>query len=224
MITISLNEIRAHSPCEDGWKKVLASKGGTSADMGAQFPMTDILESNALDDALWCLRCRPEHSGLWRKLAVWCARQVESQMTDERSRNALAVAWRHSEGLATDAELDAAWDAAWDAAEAAWDAAGAARGAARDAAGAAWDAAWGAAWDAAWAARGAAWDAAGAARGAAWAARGAAWAAAGAARGAAWGAAWAARGAAWAAQKTKLIEILTAGEWVDSATAQEEQS
>lgn len=116
MITVSLNEIRAQSPCESGWKKVLASKGGTSADMDAQFPMTDILESNDLDDALWSLRCRPEHSNLWRKFAVWCARQVEHLMTDERSRNALDVAWKHSEGLATNAELAAAHDAAWVAA------------------------------------------------------------------------------------------------------------
>ena len=68
-------------------------------------------------------------------------------MTDERSRAALDVAWRHSDGLATDEELAAArsqaWDAAWDAAashawdaarDAAWEAAGDAAGDARDAA------------------------------------------------------------------------------------------
>ena len=127
MITVSLNEIKEQEPCESGWKKVLKSKGGTKADMDAQFPLTDILKSNDLDDTLWCLRCRPEHSNLWRKFAVWAARQVESQMTDERSRNALDVAWRHSNGEATDAELAAAWAAARDAARAAaWDAARAA--------------------------------------------------------------------------------------------------
>jgi len=151
MITISLNQIRAQFPCESGWKKVLASKGGTSADMDAQFPLADILESNDLDDTLWCLRCLPEYNSLRRKFAVWRARQVKHFMTYERSRNALDVAWRHSDGLATDEELAAAWDAAW--------------AAARDAALAA------------------------------------------------------ALAAARALQKAKLIEILTAGEWVDSATA-----
>ena len=159
MITVSLNEIRAHSPCESGWKKVLVSKGGKSADMDAKFPLSEIIDSNGIDDALWCLRCRPEHSKLWRKFAVWAARQVEHLMDDDRSLNALDVAWRHSEGSATDDELDAARDAAWDAAWAA------ARAAARDAA---WDAARDAAWAAA---RDAAWDAArDAARDAAWAA------------------------------------------------------
>jgi hypothetical protein len=61
-------------------------------------------------------------------------------MEDDRSKRALDVAWRHSNGDATDEELAAARDAAraaaWDAARAAaWDAArAAARDAARDAA------------------------------------------------------------------------------------------
>lgn len=193
MITVSLNEIRAQSPCDGGWKKVLKSKGGKSADMDAQFPLTDILESNDLDDALWCFRCRPEYSNLWRKFAVWAARQVENKMTDERSKNALDVAWKHSNGEASDEELRAARSAAWDAASAAWAAAWAA-----------WAADWAAASDAASAA-------ASAARAAAWAAMAADWAAD-------WAAAMAARAAAWAAardaQKAKLIEILVAGEWV----------
>ena len=171
MITITLQKIRDASPCTDGWKKGLDFKGGKSADMGAEFPLSDVLESNDLDDTLWCLRCLPEHDRLWRKYAVWCARQVQHLMTDQRSIDALDVAWRHSDGLATDEELAAAWDAA-----------GAAAGTAAGAA---------------------AWDAAGTAAGAA------AGAAAGdAARDAAWV-------AARAAQKTKLLQILAAGEWVE---------
>ena len=115
-ITVSLKEIRAQSPCFGGWRKVLAAKG---PDMEAQFPLADIIETNNLDNALWALRCRPEYNNLWRKYAVWCARQVEHLMTDDRSKSALEVAWRHSEGSATDEELYAAWDAAWDAAGAA---------------------------------------------------------------------------------------------------------
>jgi len=195
MITISLNQIRAQSPCESGWKKVLVSKGGTSADMDAQFPLADILESNGLDDTLWCLRCLPEHDNLWRKFAVWRARQVELLMTDERSRNAMDVAWRHADGLATDEELAAARAAAWAAvADAVADAVmGAARAAAVAAARAADRIA--ASDDAGVAAVAAVSNAAGADAGAA------------------------ARDAVRALQKAKLIEILTAGEWVDSATA-----
>jgi len=205
MITISLNQIRKHSPCEDGWKKLLTSKGGTSADMEQFFPLTDVLDSNGLDDALWCLRCLPEHDRLWRKYAVWCARQVQYLMTDERSLNALDVAWRHSEGLATDEDLSAARTAARDAA---WTADAAAAAAWTAAAARTANAARSAAWTAAWPVL------------ARTAARAAAWAAAGdsdAAKDAA-------KDAARDAQKTKLSEILTAGIWVDSATAREEHS
>ena len=152
-ITVSLNEIRTQSPCAGGWRKVLAAKG---PDMEAQFPLADIIETNDLDDALWALRCRPEYNNLWRKYAVWCARQVEHLMPDDRSKSALEVAWRHSEGSATDEELGAARAAA----------SAAARAAARDAAwAAAWAAGWATAWDAARdaasaATSAAAWDAA----------------------------------------------------------------
>ena len=186
-ITISLAEIRAKSPCTDGWRKVLEAKG---PDMEAQFPLADIIETNDFDDALWAMRCRPEYSNLWRKYAVWCARQVEHLMTDDRSVAALDVAWHHSDGLTTDEELATASAAAWDAAiDAPSGAASAAPWAAARAT--AWGAAWSAPSDAS---SGAAIDAA-----------------IDAARATASAAAW---DAASAAQKQKLIEILTAGGWV----------
>ena len=170
----TLNKIREHSPCESGWKKLLSNLGKTKAD-DEPVSIAFILESNGLDDALWCLRAVDGYQREMRLYAVDCARMVQHMMTDQRSLNALNVAERHADGLATDEELAAARDAAWAAArDAAWAAArDAAWAAARDAAwAAARDAARDAAWAAAWAAaRDAAWDAA---RDAAWAA---AWAA-----------------------------------------------
>ena len=167
MITTTLNRIRAHSPCEDGWTKLLKGLGKSKADDEA-LPFATIFEINGLDDALWCCRAEPQEWKTWRLFAVWCGRQVQHLMMDQRSVTALDVAGRHANGAATDEELAAARAAAWDAAwAAAWAAAGAAAGAAARAA--AWDAAWAAARaaarDAAWAA---AWDAAWAA---AWAAQ-----------------------------------------------------
>ena len=134
MITTTLNAIRAHNPCADGWKKLLTHLGKTQPD-DEPLPFATILDSNGLADALWCCRAADEHSKTWRLYAVWCARQVQHLMTDQRSLTALDVAERHAMGLATDAELAAARDAARDAA----------RAAARDAAwAAARDAAWGA--------------------------------------------------------------------------------
>jgi hypothetical protein len=192
MITISLAQIKSHNPCSSGWKTLLASKGGDSADMELQFPFADIITSNGVDDALWALQCLPEHNKLWRKLAVSYARDVKHLMKDNRSINALDVAWRHSEGKATDSELYAAWAAAGDARDA------------RDAMGAAM-----------WAAHAAAGAASRDARGARDAIRAAALAARDAALAAA-GDDWAlALAAARQKQQERLVAILTAGEWVE---------
>jgi hypothetical protein len=162
MIYTTLERIRAHSPCADGWKKLLDHLGKTKAD-DESLAMTTILDSNGAGDALWCLRAEPQHSAIWRLLAVHYARQVQHLMTDPRSLAALDVAERHAHGQATDDDLRAARDAAEAAAGAAsWAASwAAARDAARDASwAAAWDAAGAASWAASWAA---ARDAAGAA-------------------------------------------------------------
>ena len=170
----TLNKIRAHSPCKTGWEKLLKHLGKTKAD-DEPLALLTILDSNGLDDALWCLRAvngRDKEISLY---AVWCARQVQHLMIDARSISAIYVAERYANGEATEEELAEAGAAAWAAAMAAM--------AAGDAAGAAGDAARAAGY----AAR-AAWDATGDATGDAWdAARGTASDAAGAA---AWTAAW----------------------------------
>lgn len=182
-ITITLQKIRDAHPCPSGWEKLLKAKAGVGMD--AEFPLSDVLDSNGLDDTLWCMRCLPEHESLWRLYAVWCARQVQHLMKDKRSIDALDVAERYARGLATDAEIDAACNAA----RAALDAA-------------------------AWAARAAAWAAAEAARAASGAAAEAARAAARDAARDAWAASGTASGAAArAAQEQKLREILTRGKW-----------
>ena len=110
MLYTTLNKIRAHSPCESGWKKLLAQLGKTQAD-DELLPFAVILKSNGLDDALWCCRSAPEYDREWRLFAVWCARQVQHLMTDRRSIDALEVAERFANGEATQSELDAAWAA-----------------------------------------------------------------------------------------------------------------
>lgn len=159
MITTTLNRIRAHHPCREGWTTLLRHLGKTEAD-DEPLPFADIVASNGLDDALWCCRAEPGHDREWRLFAVWCARRVQHLLTDPRSIAALDVAERYANGAATQDDLTAARAAAWAAAEAA---AGAAARA--DALAAAQAAAWAAAGAAARAAAGAAaWAATGAAQ------------------------------------------------------------
>lgn len=141
MIT-TLERIRAESPCAEGWSKLLAYLDKTKAD-NEPLPLSVVLESNGLDDTLWCFRAVEGLDREQRLFAVWCARQVEHLMFDRRSLEALAMAERYANGLASVEELDAAHaaanaaaksarankaaratiDAAWaasDASEAAW--------------------------------------------------------------------------------------------------------
>lgn len=153
MITITLKQILAEMPCSDGWAKVLHAQGKITREQLAEcienkhvplryskladdtdFPLSSIIDSNGLDDCLWALHCVDDrHYPLMRKFAVWSARRVQHLMTDERSTNALDVAGRHSDGLATDEELNAAWAAASTAAGAVARAARAAGAVDRDA-------------------------------------------------------------------------------------------
>jgi len=165
-MTLTLNLIRAQSPCPEGWTNLLAHLGKTKAD-DEPLDLLTVLDSNGLDDALWVLdrtNCNPR---LARHFGAWCAEQVlpifeRERPDDMRPRQAIAVA---RDDNATEQDRAAAQDAAWVAARAAawaaaWvaarDAAGAAaRAAARAAVGdAVGDAAGAAEWDAARAAVG----------------------------------------------------------------------
>ena len=166
-IFTTLAAIRQHSPCEDGWEKLLKHLGKTRPD-DEPLKFSTILESNGLDDALWCLRSLPEeHHPHARLMACDFAENVlyifeKQRPEDDRPRKAIETSRRFANGEASQEELDAAGDAAGDAARAAWDAALDAAGDAPRAARAAWTAAGDApraAWTAARAAGDAAWDA-----------------------------------------------------------------
>lgn len=154
MRTTTLNKIKKHSPCGDGWEKLLKFLGKAEADDEPLSYLT-ILESNGLDDCLWAARADDSEDAdkFWRLLACDFAEHMNP--TDPSSINAIAVARKFANGDATSKELAAARGAAWEAARAVWDEARAAR--------AAWTAAWEvtrtAAWEAAWKAARAAWTA-----------------------------------------------------------------
>lgn len=141
MKTITTEEINSWNPCYPAEDRLPADWQGT---------VLDILDYQEIppQDKLWVV-CRDEllSPKLLRLFAVWCARQVQHLMKDQRSIAAIDVAERFANGLATKEELAAARDAACGAAlEAAWEAAWeAAQDAAHDAA---HDAAQDAAWDA----------------------------------------------------------------------------
>ena len=135
--SVTLSDLRKAGACVSGYNKAVRGVQGkpfTEADREREthirfaykdkIQLSNILASNGLEDALWAIQCVPNVDRDARLFAVWCARQVQHLMKDGRSINALDVAERYANGLATDEELDAtravaraaAWDAAWDAA------------------------------------------------------------------------------------------------------------
>ena len=106
--TVTLNRIRDHSPCESGWIKLLKHLAKTEAD-DAPLSLLTVLESNGLDDALWCLRAVKGHEKEIRRFARQCALDVIHLW------NAPPIVKRY---LKTGNEKlrDAAWAAAWAAA------------------------------------------------------------------------------------------------------------
>ena len=124
----TLNKIRSRGPCVNGWENLLTHLGKTKAD-DEPLDLLTILDSNGMDDALWCFRAVEGCDKEIRLYAVWCAQQAHHLMKDPRSIDVLDVAERFANGTASNEELAAAGAAAW---AAAWDAAWAARAAAGD--------------------------------------------------------------------------------------------
>ena len=126
MLYTTLKKIRSKNPCESGWVKLLNKLNKTQAD-DEQLSFKTILESNGIEDAIWCLRAVEGYDREIRLFAVACARRVEHIDKTGRAKKTNDVAERFANGLCTTDELYAARAAAWDAASyAAWDAARAA--------------------------------------------------------------------------------------------------
>ena len=142
--SVTLEIIRGTGACFEGYNRLVRSLQGLpfseeDGDLEEYLPFRHeapitllyVLDSNGLNDALWALRCVEGVDRDARLFAVWCARQAQHLMADPRSVDALDVAERFANGMATAEELNAATRAADDA-----------NGAAS---GAAWAAAWAAA-------------------------------------------------------------------------------
>ena len=114
-LTTTFNRLRAARACADGYRK-LATHLGSVDTYGADKPINllTVLESNGLDDTLWCLRATEQNSDrVARLFAADCAEAVLHLFEglypdDKRPRQAIQAARDYAEG-----RIDAAaWSAA----------------------------------------------------------------------------------------------------------------
>lgn len=110
-LTTTLNRIWACNPCAEGKERALKAAGKDAPD---DEPITyqQIVEATGIKDALWCCKAEPHYDLIWRKYAVRCARKVQGLLDDKRSIEALNVAERFTNGMASEAEIRAAFSGA----------------------------------------------------------------------------------------------------------------
>jgi hypothetical protein len=109
---LTLNSIRQHGPCKDGWEKLLSHLGKTQAD-DEPLPLLTVLNSNGLQDTLWCFRALSSEWASWARLTI--ADIVQPAMkytTDPRPQQALDASRAFARGEISQEELDKARDAA----------------------------------------------------------------------------------------------------------------
>jgi hypothetical protein len=105
MITTTLADIKRHEPCADGWTKLLTHLGKTKADR-EPLPLTVILTSNGLENALWALRATPDGKRIAVAFANGCAKRATSYAAARYAAAAAADAARHAAAAAA-ADADA---------------------------------------------------------------------------------------------------------------------
>ena len=84
---ITLQQIRDAGPCESGWRKLNKALG--NPDMAREISIGDVVLSNGLDDALWCLRFLPPRE---RVAAIMpCVRRASAHTSDPRVHECIAA-------------------------------------------------------------------------------------------------------------------------------------
>jgi hypothetical protein len=135
-MTTTLNKIKAHSPCKNGWNKLLNHLGKKQVD-DEPLSIATIIKSNGISDAVWALRAVEGKDKEIRLFAADCAESVlhiyeKKYPNDDRPRKAIQAARDYANGVIGKDELDAEGEAARAArdaeGEAARDAEGAAAG------------------------------------------------------------------------------------------------
>jgi len=131
MLTTTFQNIRKYSPCEDGYRKLAKALGGIkSYGEATPIPILKIIETNGIDDALWCLRAVRDKAAVRLvevEFLIWLLADPDEGVIrfaqgEDRARQRKAIecvvgwlVWERRGKLVARDEWDAARDAARDA-------------------------------------------------------------------------------------------------------------
>lgn len=129
-MTLTLQIIRDHSPCTDGWKTLTKAIG---SDLTTELSIGDVLISNGLNDALWCLQClepRVRVAAIMpavKRASVYttdhrvhdCISAIEKWLAGDETVNLMAAAGAAAQAAAKAVAWAAVWAAKAEAAQAA---------------------------------------------------------------------------------------------------------
>lgn len=109
-IVTTLNEIEEQcNPCEEGWDKLLSYLGKTKSD-DEPLPLSVILESNGLKDAMWYLQQRPDMRQRVTLYAVWCVKRLSHLIPRPEVKEALELLEGY---VASETSMALYYKAAW---------------------------------------------------------------------------------------------------------------
>ena len=119
----TLNIIKEKSPCASGWKTLLKSLNKTEAD-DEELDLMDVLKSNGIEDAVWCLHCFDylDYCLFLADVAESVLYIYEQKNKNTAPRDAINAIREYKLGNITKSELRASADAAADYATASADA------------------------------------------------------------------------------------------------------
>lgn len=114
---LTLGAIRAHSPCQYGWRQLLAALGNPS-DTETRVSLGDIALSNNVPDALWCVRALDWNMAVRRAVIAGCVlpavQRASAHTEDQRVHDCIEAVSRWCAGDDS-VDLRTAWAAARDA-------------------------------------------------------------------------------------------------------------
>ena len=100
MLTTTLNEILKHNPCGQasgglsGFSKLLKHLNKTEVD-DKPISFIEIVESNGIHDAIWCLRVLPEYDLKVMEFKLKCARRVYHLDKSGSAKRCLEIGREH---------------------------------------------------------------------------------------------------------------------------------